>query len=349
MIVARRWETIMKKRYLLAALLAVAPFAQANAAPAYKLVKTIALGAPDRWDYVVYDNFSDRAYVAHGDALTVVDVNAGKVAGTLAVGGVTHGFAAVPSLGKGYTDDGKSGMAVGFDLKTLKELKRIKVEPDADGIVYDAANNHVLVITGDSGKVSVIDPKTDSVVATIDGGGPLEFGVLGGNGKFYVDGEDKNEIVRMDLASNSADAHWPLAGCKTPHGLAIDRAHMVLFASCGNKVMDVVNAKDGTVLASLPIDEGTDFAQFDPARGLAFSSNRAGTLSIIAKQDGKYVALPPVVTMRGARTMSLDPKTGRLYLVASDVTVNDAVPAGDRARYKVTPGTAKLLVLDPVR
>ncbi len=331
-----------------AGLLALAGAAQAQ--PAYKLTKIIPIGAPDRWDYVVYDD--GRAYVAHGDVLTVVDVAAGKVAGTLHVGGVTHGFASV-SPGKGYTDDGKAGVAVAFDLKTLKELKRIKVQPDADGIVYDPASGHVLVITGDSGKVSVIDPRTDSVIATIDGGGPLEFGVLGGNGKFYVDGEDKNEIVRMDLATSTADAHWPLTGCKTPHGLALDRARMVLFASCGNKVMDVVNARDGTVLASLPIGDGSDFAAFDPVRGLAFSSNRDGTLSIVTAQDskqgGKYVTLPPVTTLPGARTMALDPKSGRLFLVASDVTVNDAVPATDRAHYKVTPGSARLLVLDPAR
>lgn len=330
---------------LLAAMLSACACMSAAAAPDYKLVKTIAIGAPDRWDYVVYDD--GRAYVAHGDVLTVVDVAAAKVAGTLNIGGVTHGFASVPALGKGYTDDGKAGVAVAFDLKTLKELKRIKVQPDADGIVYDPASGHLLVITGDSGKVSVIDPKTDTVIATIDGGGPLEFGVLGGNGKFYVDGEDKNEIVRMDLATNIADAHWPLTGCKTPHGLAIDRAHMVLFASCGSKVMDVMDAKTGAVLATLPIGEGSDFAQFDATRGLAFSSNREGTVSIIAQQGGKYVSLPPLTTLRGARTMSLDHKTGTLYLVASDMTVNDAVPATDRAHFKITPGTAKLLVFAP--
>ena len=331
--------------FLLAGLLAAAPASVAQTAPSYRLVQTVPIGAPDRWDYVVYD--SGRAYIAHADVLTVVDMKAGKVAGTLQVGGVTHGFASVPALGKGYTDDGKAGMAVAFDLKTLKEIKRIKVQPDADGLVYDPASGHLLVITGDSGKVSVIDPKTDTVIATIDGGGPLEFGVLGGNGKFYVDGEDKNEIVRMDLATNKADAHWPLTGCKTPHGLAIDRAHMVLFASCGSGVMDVVSAADGKVLATLPIGQGSDFAQFDAARGLAFSSNRDGTLSIITQKDGKYVVLAPLATMRGARTMSLDPKSGQIYVVASDMTVNDAVPANDRARYKVTPGSAKLLVFAP--
>jgi YVTN family beta-propeller protein len=341
----------LRLRALAPLLLLMVSAAWAQPAPGtYHLAKTIPIGGPDRWDYVVFDQAQDRVYVAHAETVSVVDAKAGKLVGTIAVGGVTHGIATVPALGKGYTDDGKSGFAVVFDLKTLKELRRIKVEPDADGIVYDPASGHILVITGDSGKVSVIDPKSDKVVATVDGGGGLEFGVLGGNGKFYVDGEEHNEIVRMDLASNTADAHWPLDGCKTPHGLAIDRAHMRLFASCGNKVMDVVNADSGATLATLPIGTGTDFAVFDPKRDLAFSSNRDGTLSVIAEHAGDHFAsLPSVPTERGARTMAIDERTGRLFLAASDVTVNEAVPPDDRARYKVTPDTAKLLIFDPAR
>ena len=45
--------------------------------------------------------------------------------------------------------------------------------------------------------------------------------------------------------------------------------------------------------------------------------------------------------------MGLDEKTGRIYLIASDVTENKAVPVTDRTHYKVTPGTAAVLFLDP--
>jgi DNA-binding beta-propeller fold protein YncE len=239
-------------------------------------------------------------------------------------------------------------VAVVFDLKTLKVLRTIKAEPDADGITYDGKTGHVMVITGDSGKVVVIDPKTDKVVSEVDGGGPLEMGVSDEQGKYYVDGEEKNEIVRMDLATDKADAHWPLVGCKTPHGLAMDRDHMRLFASCGNQVMDVMNAKTGQVIATLTIGLGTDAAAFYPAKNLAFSSNRDGTLSVIAEESpDKFVALKPIDTKFGARTMALDEKTGRIYLIASDVTENKTVPASDRNHFKTVPGTAEVLFLDP--
>jgi YVTN family beta-propeller protein len=330
--------------------LALAGAADAQQALSYSVTKTVPIGAPDRWDYVVFDPVSGRVYASHGNIVSVVDGRSGAAIGTIDVGAdaVTHGIVALNDLGKGYTDDGKAGVAVVFDLKTLKVLHTIKAEPDADGIVYDRRSGHVLVITGDSGKVVVIDPKTDKVITEIDGGGPLEFGVSDEKGKFFVDGEDKNEIVRMDLATNKADAHWPLAGCKTPHGLAIDRAHMRLFASCGNKVMDVMNAETGAVIASVPIGTGTDFDAFYPAKGLAFSSNREGTLSVIAEQSpDKFVALPPISTKFGARTMALDEKTGRIYTISSEVTENIIVPVTDLTHYKVTPGSAEVLFLDP--
>jgi YVTN family beta-propeller protein len=325
--------------------------ASAQGDASYKITKEVALGAPDRWDYVVFDPVLDRAYVAHNDTVTVVDATSGKIVGHIdGITGTTHGIASVHALGKGYTDDGKAGIAVSFDLKTLKIINRIKTEPDSDGIVYDAFSGHVLVIDGDSGKVTVIDPKIDKAVATIDAGGGLEFGVSDEKGKFYVDGAEKGEIVRMDLTTNKADAHWPMPGCVKPHGLALDRANAILFASCANKVMTILNAKTGAILATLPIGDGTDFAEFDAKRSLAFSSNRDGTLSVIEeKSPTSFVALPSVATEIGARTMALDPKSGRIFLVAADFSVDNSVPATDpKRRYTIKPGSVKLLFLDPV-
>jgi DNA-binding beta-propeller fold protein YncE len=316
--------------------------------PLYRVTKTVPLGAPDRWDYVVFDPASGRVYVAHGDRVTVVDGGTGALIGNVeGMPGGTHGVAF--AAGKGYTDDGKAGTATVFDPKTLKLIKTVKAEPDADGVVYDPASRHVIVIDGDSGKLTVIDPKDDVVVATIDGGGGLEFGVSGENGKFYADGAEKNELVRVDTLTNSVDAHWPLNGCVRPHGLAIDRQTHRLFVSCVNKVMVVVNADTGALVASLPIGEGTDFAEFDPVRKWALSSNRDGTLSVIAEKSAdSFEAMPPVQTAFGARTIAVDPKSGRLYLVTGDFAVNEAVPATDpRHRYTVKPGSAKLLILDP--
>jgi hypothetical protein len=122
-----------------------------------------------------------------------------------------------------------------------------------------------------------------------------------------------------------------------------------LFSSCRNKVLVVMNSDDGAVVATLPIGEGTDAAAFDPNRHLIFSSNREGTLSVIAEQSPThYVPLAPVPTEFGARTMALDPRSGRIYLVAADFTLNPNRAQSDlRHRYSVKPGSVRLLFLDP--
>lgn len=327
-------------------MLIVALGASVSAWPSsYWLSRSIGLGAPDRWDYLAFDPESNRVYVAHGDRVTVVDGAQGRVIGEVTgIGTKAHGVVLIPDLGKGYTDDGEKGVVVSFDLKTLTVLHRIKAQPDADGIAYDPVSRHVFVSDGDSGKVTVIDPKSDTVVATIYAGGGLEFGVADGKGSYFVNGAEKAEIIRIDTRLNHIDARWSLPDCVSPHGLAMDRVHDILFATCVNQRMMVIGANDGRVLARLPIGAGTDFAEFDPERQLAFSSNREGTLSVIAERSPTaFVSLPPVVTALGARTMALDPKTGRLYLVTA-TPANTSSPAG---RHEIKPGSVRLLALDP--
>ncbi|MDE2014489.1 MAG: PQQ-binding-like beta-propeller repeat protein [Alphaproteobacteria bacterium] len=336
----------------LLALTAGGPAVAGSQRPDWTVTKRIALGAPDRWDYLTFDPDSGRLYVSHGDRVAVVDGRTGALLGNVTgMPGGTHGIAISHATDQGFTDDGRAGEAVAFDLKTLKVVKRIKAEPDADGIIFDPASGHVFVIDGDSGRLTAIDPKTDRVLATIDGGGGLEFGVSGDNGKLYVNGAEKHEIVRIDTATEMADAHWPMPACARPHGLAIDRAHHRLFSTCANKIMVVMNADDGAVIANLPIAAGSDAAAFDPVRGLAFSSNFSGSLSVVAEQTpDKFVALPAVHTMLGARTMTLDPKNGRIYLVAADIAVNPSAAATDyRHRYKVKPGSVTLYFMDPAK
>ena len=326
--------------------------AASDTPPAYKLTMSVPLGAPDRWDYVVFDPDSGRIYVSHGSVVSVVDGGTGALIGTIGdFPGGTHGIGISTATGTGYTDDGKAGEAVPFDLRTLKTAAPIPTAPDADGVVFDPASKHILVINGDNGSVTAIDPLSNRVMATIEAGGGLEFGVVDGNGKFFVDGAEKGEIVRIDTLSNTVDAHWPMAGCVKPHGIAMDKSTRRIFASCANQVMVVVDADNGKNIATIPIGKYTDFAAFDPIRKLAFSSNGDGTLSVIKEIDpDTFVAQTPIQTAVSARTMAINPKTGRLFLAAADVAkVDPPATPGGRPHVEFVPGSLKLLVLDPVQ
>jgi YVTN family beta-propeller protein len=320
-------------------------------APLYKVTKTVALGAPDKWDYVVFDAPSHRVFVAHGSEVTVVDATNGTVLGQVSpLPGGTHGIVSIAATGHGYTDDGKAGEAASFDLKTFAIVKKIPTAPDADGIVYDDVSGHVFVINGDSGSVTVIDPKTDSALTTIKVGGGLEFGVMDGKGKFYINGAEESVLYRVDTATNTVDAKWPVPSCTKPHGIAMDKDTRRVFMSCENRVMLAVDADSGKVIATLPIGGYTDFAVFDPIRKRVFSSNGDGTLSVFAEKDANtFVPLATVTTAISARTMGIDPATGRLYLAAIGVTkVDPPATPGGRPHIETAPGSLTLMFLDPV-
>jgi YVTN family beta-propeller protein len=319
--------------------------------PHYAVTKRVALGAPDRWDYVTFDAASHRVFVAHGDRITVVEARDGSIIGDVGgFSGGTHGIAISNTAGRGYTDDGRAGEAGSFDLKTLAPQRRIRAGDDADAVVIDSRSGHVFVVNGDSGTMTVIDPISDRAIATVDVGGKLEFAVSDGAGKLYVNGAERGEIVRLDTATNRIDARWPIPMCTKPHGLAIDAATHRLFSSCVNSVLVVVNADTGAVLATLPIGRGTDAAAFDPRRHLIFSSNGVdGTLSVIREEDAQtFIALESIPTAVTARTMSLDPESGRIFLVAGELAADAGSSGAAAQRKSIVPGSLKLLFLDPI-
>jgi DNA-binding beta-propeller fold protein YncE len=338
----------MSKRALLAALivLAGAGVTVAEQQPAYVLVKSVPLGAPDRWDYLVFDGASGRVYIAHGDRVAVIDGKAGKLIGEVqGIAGVTHGTGISTATGQGFTDDGRNGIAVAFDLETLKITKQIAADKDADAIVADKATGHVFIIEGDPGAITVIDPKTDTAVATIKVGEGMEYGASDDRGTIYVAGNANRDLLRIDARTNTVTAHWPTPDCASPHGLAYDAAGRRLFMGCLNSKLMVVNATSGAVVAELAIGRGNDAVAFDSRRKRVFSSNGLdGTISVYQQTTpDSYKALAPVITAVSGRTMAVDPVSGSLFVAAAD-TDPPATPGG---RPRPRPGTLRLMILRP--
>ena len=316
------------------------------AAPAYKPAGAIALGAPDRWDYAVFDANSRRLYVAHGDRVAVIDPQHGAVIGSVTgMAGGTHGIAISHATNQGFTDDGRAGLAVPFALDTLKAGAPIKADDDADGITFEPVTGHIFVVEGDPGAITVIDPRSDTVIATVKAGEKLEYAVAGG-GRVFAAGVGSDDLVAIDARTNAVLAHWPTPHCSKPHGLAYDAARGRLFLGCVNATMMVVDARSGKVVAELPIGRGNDAVAYDPVRRRVFSSNGVdGTVSAYQQTGADtYTALDPIATQPSGRTMTLDPATGRLFVVAADTDPN---PKGGRPI--VRPGTVKVLMFDPVR
>ena len=252
-----------------------------------------------------------------------MDTQTGKPAGAITGLKGTHGIA-LDSDGKvGYISDGGANAVIVFDRKTFATVASIPAGTNPDGIAFEPVTKTVWAFNGRSKNVTVIDTVSRTLWRRLrcrggggEGGKP-EFPQVDGKGHVFDNIEDKNSIVRLDAASKTLTDTWPVAGCESPSGLAIDLEHSRLFAVCDGKKMAVVDATSGKELALPGIGDGPDAAGFDGKDQLAFSSNGDGTLSVVDAKSG-YKLAQTIATQKGARTMAYDAGTDRVYLAAAE-------------------------------
>jgi len=324
----------------LAAALAVPVHAAPVAGPSgYHLVRTVPLAGDEGWDDLALNQATRRLFITHGTHVIVLNLTDFSVAGDIPNTPRVHGVAFAPDAG--FTSNGGDNTVSVFDLSTLQTTKRIAVGTGPDAIVYDPASHDVLTFNGGSKDATVIDAKTQTVVGTIPLGGKPEFAAPDGSGKVYVNIEDTSQIVAIDTKTLTVATRWPLAPCQEPSGLAIDAAHNRLFAVCHNKMMAVVDALTGKIVATPAIGDGPDGAGFDPGTQLAFSSNGEGTLTVVREvSPDDFKVLDTVQTQKRARTMKLDTESHDVFLVTADFNP----PTAPGVRPTIVPGTVRLLV-----
>ena len=320
--------------------------ATAFAAEGYKVLNKIKIGGTGGWDYVALDNTNRRIYASHGTTVEVIDPDAGKVVGQIPQLHGVHGIAVAPELNKGFISNGQSNSVTVFDLKTLAKLGEPATGQNPDAICYEPKTQRVFTFNGRSNDSTAINAKTNEIVATFPLGGKPEFCVVDGTGKIYANLEDKSEVIEIDAAKPAVLRRTSLAPAEGPSGLAIDVKNKKLFSVGDNKMMAVTDIATMKVIATPAIGTGPDAAGFDPGTGLAFSSNGDATMTIVKLVNGKYEAVDTVPTVRGARTMTVDPKLHRVYLLAAEYGPAPAAKEGQKqGRPPVLPDSFHVLVV----
>lgn len=339
----------MRTGLLAAALFAhgAAVLAQVPSSTGYHTAYETVLGGEGGWDYLTLDANGVRLYIARSTHVSVVDPESRKEVGTIPDTPGVHGIALAPELGKGYTSNGRDATVTVFDLRTLRQLSRISVGANPDAIVYEPVTRSVFTFNGGSHDTSVIDAPKGVLAHTLPLGGKPEFAVADGRGHVFVNVEDTSELIEIDAAGPRVAARWPLAPCKEPTGLAMDVVRGHLFVGCSNRLMAIVDAGRGDVLATLPIGAGCDATAFDPKGGLAFAANGDGSLTIVREDSpGKFVVAENVKTRAGARTMALDSQRQRIYLVTAEYGPKPpATNDKPNPRPPIVPGSFTMLTL----
>jgi uncharacterized protein YjiK len=302
----------------------------------YKVEKTAKVGGDGGFDYVTADATDRRLYVGRSGnpgRVTVFDLDTlekvGEVPNTFRV----HGATVSPKSHHGFAS---SNPVVMFDSKTLATIKTIDMKGNPDGYMYDPFNNHIYIFSHQKPHAQVIDAADGAIVGTIDDlGGAPEEAATDGHGTIYVDIEDAHSIAVVDAKTLTVKTHYDLAGkgdgCA---GLALDAKNQVLFAACRNpQNMVIVSARDGKILDVLPLAGASDGAVFNPKTMEAFSSHGNGTLTVVKENSPtSFTVEQTLKTMTGAKTLTLDSKTGRIVLIAAEYErpPADAAPPADK-------------------
>jgi DNA-binding beta-propeller fold protein YncE len=309
----------MIRRSLSASLLLLATTLPALAsAQSFKVAK-YNIGGDGGTDYVTVEPGTGRVFVSRGTHVMVVDGATGKVLGDIPDTPRMHGIGIAPKWNHGFTTNGGDSTLTMFDLKTLAPIRKVKIPTGGlDGIMYDEFSDRI-ILTNHSrpiGTAVAVDPNTGDITGTaeLEDNAP-EGAASDGKGRLFVNNEGKNTIQVLDAKTMKVLQSWPLAPCDGPTGIAYDKASNRIFSGCG-KTSVVVDAATGKVVATITNGDGVDALGWDAAQKLIYIPNgREGTVTVVHQDSpDKYTVVETVPTMRGAKTITVDPVSHVAYL-----------------------------------
>jgi DNA-binding beta-propeller fold protein YncE len=313
----------------------------------YKVIGRYQIGGTGGFDYIAIDSAARRLYVSHSSQVEVLDVDSGKVVGTIPDTPGVHGAAIASPFKHGFTSNGRENKVSMFDSTTLALIKKIDVGKGPDGIYYEPKTKRVFTNNHGTHDITAIDAATGAVVGTVQAKGDGESAIIGTDGLVYVNIEDTDEVIAFDPKSLEVTKRYPIGVAKVPTGLAYDAKTKRLFIGCRNAPkMVVMDATNGKVINTFPIGAGVDFAGFDPDAHLVFFSCSDGTLSIYREKSADvYEDAGALKTQPSARTMAFDPKTKKIFLPAAEYTEGPPAQPGGRPTRTQKPGSFVVLVV----
>lgn len=322
---------------------ALASWVQAtpSAAQQYRVVAQLPAG-DGGWDLLSVDPVDQRVYVGRPDGVTAIDLKTGKATDRIVPGQRVHAALVIPGTHEVISTNGEANNATLFDGRTGEVRATIATGTKPDAAAYDPATRTVWIMNPGSGDATVVDPASAKVIATVQVGGSLELGVADGGGRLYVNVEDRNEVAVLDTKSRKLLSRFRLEGCEGPTGIAYDPSSNEVLSACGENAVAIVSAADGRQIARLPIGKGADGAAFDAKRGIALvPAGHDGNITLI-RMGATPKVIGHVSTAVSARTIVIDPVTGRAYLPSAKLA-----PAQGGERPKPVPGSFRVLVVAP--
>jgi DNA-binding beta-propeller fold protein YncE len=302
---------------LLLTLSATLPSA-AEAADALVLEREIPLDrVAGRIDHLAVDLERQRLAVAElgNDTVDLIDLNSGRAIHRISGLHEPQGIAFVPSADLLAVASAGDGSVRLFRASDFSPAGTIDLGDDADNVRVDRKTENLVVGYGEGG-LAVIDSETHSKIGDVTlGAHPEGFQLAPDGGRAFVNVPDAQEIAAVDLAGGKQTASWRVPKLQSNFPMALDSAGRILgIAFRGPARLALLNAADGTVIASVETCGDADDVFFDERRGRVYVSCGAGAVDVFGLHDLRHIA--QVKTHRGARTALFVPALDRLFVAS---------------------------------
>ena len=267
-------------------------------------------------------------------AVVVFDLVNGTVAKKITGFIRPHAVLYRADLNRLYITDGGDGQLKILDGKTYDQIGSVQLQKDADSIGYDPSTNYLYIDNGgkDAGNpysfVSVVDTTSNTKVADIriDSDALEAMALDMWRPRMYVNNHAQNKVTVIDRLSRKIVASWPLTMGKLNVAMGLDEQHQRLFVGCRSGQVVVLDSNTGKELQALPITNGVDDMQYDPASKRLYAVGD-GTVDVYQEIDADHYRLLGTIPVgAGAKTGSLVPAINRYFA---------AVPASTNAPAKV--------------
>lgn len=162
------------------------PTATALSGNPFFVKKSWPIGGSGNWDYLTMDPVARRLYIAHGQAVQVVDVDSGSVVGEIQGFRESHAIALDDVNTNGYVSDGPASAVRVFDRQSLRVENTIPVGCAPRSIAYEPASKLVFAVCS----ADVLPPHT-----TRPGERPEQPQAYGFSHIIVIDTSDKDQVL----------------------------------------------------------------------------------------------------------------------------------------------------------
>jgi hypothetical protein len=340
---------ISKLNPLVPALMGLSLFAAAPAMAldGWHLVNSTTIESKtSTWDYIAFEAMTKRLFLGHrSEGLQVFDPAVQKLVGVVGDTAVhsANGASFAPEFDLGISNN-EDGTYTPFKLSTLEAKPSVKIAEGIDTSHYDNATKRFVFNTEPD--------KTGTDLVVLDAATLKEVGKIrvptrkaegadaDGAGKFYLAGQDRDEIYVLDTKALKVSATWSVPACGKPTGIATDAVNQRVFVSCrgssnAKPALVVLDAQNGSVVYTAEIGGGSDSMIFDAATKRLFTANGINAnLSVFEQVNANtYKPVETLGTEAWVKVLAMDHGANRVY----SMTANGTSDASKKINTAVSP------------